>query len=65
MQIQEKGNSVFELFFSLQAPPHALPGLGFLHAFSFAGLEIDGVFFDFLDDGFLLDSSLEPLEGIF
>jgi len=52
-------DSVFEFSLPFQTSPHPLASLSFLHSLSFAGLKIDGVFFDLLDNGFLLDFSFE------
>jgi hypothetical protein len=52
--------SVFQFSFSSHPPAHALSSLSFLHPFPLSGLVVDGMLFDFLDDGFLLDFSLEP-----
>jgi hypothetical protein len=50
---------VFQFSLSLHPPAHALSSLGFFHPFPLSGLVVNGMFFDFLDDGFLLDSSFE------
>jgi hypothetical protein len=54
---------IFQVALSFHPAAHAFAGLGFLHPLFFSGLEIHGVFLNFLDDGFLLDSSLEPAQG--
>jgi len=56
---------IFEISFSFQASSHALSSLGFLHSSFFAWLVVHRMFFDFLDDGFLLDFSLESFECAF
>ena len=53
---------IFEISFSLHASSHALSSLGVLHASFFAGLVIYRMFFDFLDNSFLLNFSLESLK---
>jgi hypothetical protein len=57
--------SILDVAFPLDAPPHPFPSLGFLHPPPFAGLEVDGVLLDLLDDRFLLDAPLEPSQGGF
>jgi hypothetical protein len=60
---ENRESLVFEFAFPLHAPPHALAGLSFLHPLSLSGLEVHRVFLDLLDDGFLLDPSLEAPES--
>jgi hypothetical protein len=60
MSRKNKKVSVFQFSFSFHPPAHALSGLGFLHSFPLSGFEVDRMLFDFLDDRFLLHSSLEP-----
>jgi hypothetical protein len=57
--------SVFEVFFALHPSAHALARLRFLHPLFLAGLEIDGMLLDFLDDRFLLYFSFKSSEGAF
>jgi hypothetical protein len=59
---KERKFSVFDVALSFDPPSHPLPGLGLLHPFLFAGLEVGRVLFDFLDDRFLLNLSLETPE---
>jgi hypothetical protein len=54
--------SILDVALSLDAPSHPLPCLGLLHPLLFAGLEVDRVLLDLLDDRFLLDLSLEPAQ---
>ena len=56
---------IIEIPFSSEASSHAFASLGFLHAAFLTGLEINGVLFDFFDDGFLLDFPFEPLQSLF
>jgi hypothetical protein len=64
--IEESGKfSVFDVALSLDAPPHPLARLGLLHALFLAGLEVDRVLLDLLDDRFLLDLPLEPAQSGF
>jgi hypothetical protein len=60
-----KKRSVFEVFFALHPSAHALASLRFLHPLFLAGLEIDGMLLDFLDDRFLLNFSFKSAEGAF
>ncbi len=53
---------IFEISFSLQTSSHTLSSLSVLHASFFAGFVIDRMFFDFLDNSFLLNSSLESFK---
>ena len=55
--------SIFEIFVAFQATAHPLASHCLFHAFFFAGLKINGVLLDFLDDRFLLHFPLETLEG--
>jgi hypothetical protein len=57
--------SVFEIFLSFHTPAHAFAGLRDLHPLFLAGLEIDGMLLDFLDDRFLLNFSFKSAEGAF
>jgi hypothetical protein len=63
--IESQTLSILDVAFSLDAPPHPLPSLGFLHPPPFSGLEVHGMLLDLLDDRFLLDPALEPAEGGF
>jgi hypothetical protein len=60
---EDRGRLIFQFAFPLHPATHALAGLGFLHALSLSGLEVNGMLLDLLDDGFLLDPSLEPPES--
>jgi hypothetical protein len=60
---EDRDRLIFQFAFPLHPPPHALAGLSFLHPLSLSGLEVHGVLLDLLDDGFLLDPSLEPPES--
>src|SRR5512143_2506121 len=53
---------VLDVALSLDAPSHPLARLGFLHAALLAGLEVDRVLLDLLDDRFLLNFPLEPAQ---
>src|SRR5512139_3879498 len=54
--------SVLDVALSLDAPSHPLARLGLFHPPFFAGLEIDRVLLDLLDDRFLLDLPLESAQ---
>jgi hypothetical protein len=60
---EDRDRLVFQIAFPLHSPSHALAGLSFLHAFSLSRLEVYGMLLDLLDDGFLLNPSLEPPES--
>jgi hypothetical protein len=55
---------IFVFAFSSEAASHTFAGLGLFHPAFFAGFEVDGVLLDLLDNRFLLDFALEPLQGL-
>jgi hypothetical protein len=61
----EKKPSILEIAISFDAPPHPFAGLRLFHSAFLAGLEIDRVFLDLLDDRFLLHFPLETAKSGF
>ena len=63
MGAKELNPSIFEISVAFHATAHPLASHCLFHAFAFAGLEINGVLFDFFDNRFLLHFPLETLKG--